>query len=291
MRDPTLVASLQAQIKGSLTSHPRANSRTVLGRIAAGIVVIAGMTYIAMAVLPQPIARLMPESWRDRTGHELEMQLAEGHRRCSTPAAEHAIGQLLANLADGTPDMPPVSVHVYEIPIVNAFAVNGGHLIVTSKLIQETQAPEELAGVLAHEIGHVAHRHPEAQTVRMAGLAILSSLVTGKGDGGLANNVALLAAVLRQSRTAESEADAYAQNMLDKAAIDPEGLRTFFIKLKKIEDAMLPPGSFLHGFGSMTSDHPGTEERIKLIKPLPAGITAKPALSGQDWAALKKICG
>lgn len=291
VRDAALVARLQAQINGSSGEHLPASARTVLGRVAAGILVMAGVTYLAMAVLPQPIAHLLPQSWRSTTGANLESELAHGYRLCSSPRAEHAIGQLLANLAEGTPDMPPISVHVYELPVVNAFAVNGGHIIVTSKLIQQMQAPEELAGVLAHEIGHVAHRHPEAQTVRVAGLEILAGLMSGKGNGGLANNVALLAAVLRQSRAAESEADAYAQDMLDNAAIDPEGLRTFFIKLKKIEDALLPPGSFLHGLGTMTSDHPGTEDRLKRIRPLPAGVTAKPALGAEDWAALKKICG
>ena len=65
--------------------------------------------------------------------------------------------------------MPPLRVRVYDIPIKNAFALPGGHIVITRGLLREATDPEEVAGLLAHEVGHVARHHPEAQMIRIAG--------------------------------------------------------------------------------------------------------------------------
>jgi beta-barrel assembly-enhancing protease len=97
--------------------------------------------------------------------------------------------------------------------------------------------------------------------------------------------------VLRSSRAAEAEADQFANEALIKAKIDPQGLRTFFEKIMKIEKEHSTDSAVLGEIGSIFSTHPGTEERIKEIKLLPVGVAAKPVLTDQEWQALKKICG
>ena len=291
LRDAAFIAALLArnpQLKGGYTKRDISH---LLGWTIGGLAAFVALGYLAIYVIPGPIAGLLPQSWRDRTGTEMEQAMTMGMARCSTDEGNKAIGHLLANLAEGKPDMPPVSVHVYDIPIVNAFALNGGHIIVTKKLIETADKPEELAGVLAHEIGHVAHKHPETQMVRLAGMEVLTSLFSGTNGGNMTSNTVFLAAVLRQSREAESEADAYGREMLEKAQIDTEGMKIFFNKMLKREREQGSDSKSLHALGEMFSTHPGTEDRIKEIKPLPPGVTPKPALSDEDWKALKKICG
>lgn len=292
IRDGELVARLVARSPHLKGGYSLRDIGHLLGWTVGGLAACAGLAYVALTLLPQPLAAMMPAGWRERTGLQMETAMAGSSKRCATPEGEHAIGTLLANLAEGTPDMPPVSVHVYDIPVLNAFAVNGGRIIVTSKLIAQADAPEELAGVLAHEIGHVAHHHPEAQSLRLAGMEILSSVISGSNGGSFASNVALLATVLRHSRAAESEADAYAEDMLTHASIDTQGMKRFFEKVLKLEGGSKPEAnSTLAEIGNIFATHPGTEERIKQIKPLPPGVTPKPAMPDAEWKALKKICG
>ena len=291
IHDQTFIQQLTARSRHLKGGYTRKDITHLLGWTFGSLAVFILLGWIALSVLPGPIAHLMSQNWRQRTGLAMEKAMSQGHAACSGAAGERAIGALLANLAEGVPDMPAVSVHVYDLPMVNAFAVNGGHIIVTKKLIDTTDRPEELAGVLAHEIGHVAHLHPEAQMVRLAGVEILSSVFSGTNGGNMSSNAIFIAAVLRHSRVAEEEADAYARDMLMKSQIDPTGFKTFFEKLLKLEDKSKTGVTALDDLGNILSTHPGTEERIQKIQPLPPGVTPKPALSDDEWQALKKICG
>ena len=259
--------------------------------ILGGLAFVALATWAVIYFMPDQLAHVMPNSWRIRTGNAIEAAMADGAKRCNTPEGQAAIGALIATLAEGTPDLPAVSVHIYDIPIMNAFAVSGGNIIVTRKLLDATDAPEELAGVLAHEIGHVNFRHPEAQMIRLTGFQVLASLVTGSNGGNTLANAAFLAALLEHSREMEAQADAYAREAMVNASIDPMGLKTFFEKILKIEkDKGVGTGPFAV-LGNIFANHPGTEDRIKLIEPLPAGKVAKAPMTPEQWQALKKICG
>ena len=73
----------------------------------------------------------------------------------------------------------PLAITVINLPFENAFATAGGHMVITARLIEMAHSPEEVAGVLAHEIGHGIERHPEVALVRGVGLAVLMEFITG----------------------------------------------------------------------------------------------------------------
>ena len=73
-------------------------------------------------------------------------------------------------------------------------------------------------------------------------------------------------------------------------AIDPLGLKRFFEKIQKLEGGAGDKSSAFSQLGGIFSTHPGTEDRMKLIEPLPAGVIAKPSLTQEQWLALKDIC-
>jgi beta-barrel assembly-enhancing protease len=157
---------------------------------------------------------------------------------------------------------------------VNAFAVPGGYVYVNRGLITRTRNMAELAGVLAHEIGHVEHRHGAEQMERMqrANLGVnLAYILLGRQPGqaeATAVNAAGSIYFARHSREAENEADAAAIPMLMASRVDPRGLVTMFQLL--ISEQQRQPSAFEQWF----STHPTTQDRIahtqQLINQVPA---------------------
>ena len=250
---------------------------------------MAGLIYLTLSFAPQKLAVLLPDEWSQRVGDQMEASLVERAKICQTPAGNKAIAAMLTSLAEGSPDMPPLRIRIYDIPIVNAFALPGGRIVLTRGLLKSAATSGEVAGVLAHEIGHVAYHHPEAQLVRIAGVQVLLSVATGTSGGNNVSSLAGLAAILKSSRDAEREADSYAVAILSAARIDPLGLKHFFEKIMAEEGK--PSGGTLSRLGTAFSTHPVTSERIELIQLLPAGTPLKPPISEDQWKDLKAICG
>lgn len=144
--------------------------------------------------------------------------------------------------------------HVVQDDTLNAFAMPGGVVVVHTGLINATKRPEELAGVLAHEVQHVEQRHSLEGMVKNLGLRAVWALVTGDLGGTLAGQAAVQLTSLKFSRDAESEADDKGFDTLVKQGIDPSGMPEFFKTMsEKVADA---PAAFM-------STHPLSEDRQK----------------------------
>jgi beta-barrel assembly-enhancing protease len=252
------------------------------------LAVLLAVGYFTMTYAPQQFAGLVPRSWSLRFGENLEKSLVETAKRCSSSESDRALSAIAAALAEGNPDMPAVRIRVYDMPLVNAFTLTGGLVVLTRGLIDKADRPEEVAGVLAHEIGHAALLHPEAQLIRVTGLQLLLSVVSGGSANSNTAGLAGLAAILRSSRDAEREADAYAIAMLTAARIDPLGFKSFFEKVSADRPAIA--NQTLSAIGNIFATHPGVAERMNAIQPLPAGVAARPVMSDAQWQALRKIC-
>jgi beta-barrel assembly-enhancing protease len=174
---------------------------------------------------------------------------------------------------------------------VNAFAVPGGYIYVNRGLITRTRNMAELAGVLAHEIGHVEHRHGAEQMERMqrANLGVnLAYILLGRQPGQVeatAVNAAGTAYFARHSREAENEADATAIPMMLSSRIDPRGLVTMFQLL--ISEQRRQPSAFEQWF----STHPTTQDRIentqRMINQVPASQMRNLSTSSSAYNSLK----
>jgi Zn-dependent protease with chaperone function len=256
--------------------------------IAGSALLALGVLYLTLSYAPQTLAFMLPESWRNTLGDQVEATLSSGAKLCATSESNATLQALGRRLAEGNPGAPAFELKIYDIAIVNAFALPGDRIVLTKKLIETAETPDEVAGVLAHEMGHVYHRHAEAQMVRAMGIELLLRVASGGGDtiSGLAG----LLAILRYSRDAEREADSFAQDQLRKVAIDPLGLKRFFERMMKLEGDRGSSGGIFGTVSDMMSTHPVTRERIDAIKPLPEGVTARPVLSDPDWTTLRKIC-
>ena len=168
----------------------------------------------------------------------------------------------------------PYRFYVVNAPQVNAFAVPGGHIYVNRGLVERTRNMSELAGVLAHEISHVEHRHGIDQMERMQGanLALTAAYVLlGRAPSGVEEAAIGVGGQLyfaRHSREAENEADASAVGLLVRSGISPNGLPSFFNVL--LDEQRRQPGSVEQWF----STHPLTTDRVastqRMIQQVPA---------------------
>ncbi len=282
-----LLATAPHLSKGYLSiSHFTQVAKWTLGGFAA----LALSGYLIFSILPQFAAPYLPENWRNRAGEQIEASVIASTKKCVAPAGVASISKMLARFTKGYPELSKVKVTVYDMDLLNAFAAPGNRIIVTREILQKADTPDEIASVLAHELGHVAHFHPEQQLVRVAGLQILMSVFSGGSD--ILGNLAAIAAILRYSRDAEREADAFAQETLEKSAIDTLAFKRFFEKLMKAEGSngsdKVP--STLDQIGNVFSTHPDTRARINAIKPLPTNVMPIPSLTTEEWKSLKSIC-
>lgn len=261
-------------------AHPRRLSLT-LGPVAAivgGLAVALALAYLLAPPVARAVARAVPAAWVEPIGRQMVDSIAPPDRRCDGTAGSEALADLARRLAAGS-DIPPLTVHIADLDVVNAFALPGGHVIVTRALIDGAASAEAVAGVLAHEIGHVAERHPSAAMARrLLGHVVLQLL----GGGVVAEGTTLLAE-LSYSRDDEREADAVAVALLNRAGIDGAGLAAFMRALAGRE-AETGPGA-IPGF---LSTHPDSGERARAIARDATGTG--PALSDAAWAAIRGAC-
>lgn len=171
----------------------------------------------------------------------------------------------------------PIAVEVIPGKTVNAFAALGGRIYVYDGLLQQARSPEELAGVLAHEIAHVRSRHVmQGMAVNLFTLAGLQVLVPGSHPVGA--QLAYLFLTLKFTRTQEAQADALGLQRLRQARVDAAGFADFFARAGK----MPAPPDFL-------SNHPPSSERAELAAHA-RGYPTEPILAAAQWEELRSIC-
>jgi beta-barrel assembly-enhancing protease len=157
--------------------------------------------------------------------------------------------------------------HVVEAEDVNAFAIPGGHIVVHTGLLKAVDRPEQLAGVIAHEMAHVTERHSLRNLVESAGLALVVQTLFGDASALIAVASGGSEFLLRQkfSRDVEREADDVGWNYLLAANVDPRGAIEFFGKLQK-EMEKNAAASAVDGRFNLVSTHPATPERIARLE-------------------------
>lgn len=164
--------------------------------------------------------------------------------------------------------------------VINAFATLGGNIFIFSGLIKFTESPEELAAVLAHEMGHTEHRDVVDKLIRDIGLNILLSVLTGQ-DYILLKDIGLMITSNVFTRKQEADADVFAMDLLVKSNIDPKIIAHFFRKLNSKTKNFNDDYQFLY-------THPHNNSRIKaaLEYKVPTNFKATPF--PVEWESVQK---
>ena len=141
-------------------AHRRVRAKLTLIAAFAVIGITLGLYFWGIPAMADLVASRVPASWEEHLGASVVEQLAPPSRRCIDPTRMRAIEEIMTTLTDTLLDSPyTFRVMVVNNSAVNAFAAPGGYIVVFRGLIEATQAAEELAGVLAHEIQHIVKRH------------------------------------------------------------------------------------------------------------------------------------
>ena len=272
-------------VRESLPQLAKPHRRFPLGvavslALAAGVLIglylsLPGLSHLALDLLSPETER----KWGAGIANGIESQT----RICRTKAGGKALTHLTERLAAGIPpERRPVHVQVLDAKLVNAIALPGAEIIVFRGLIDQAGGPDELAGVLAHELTHLAERHPAAAMIRGAGVGVLVTLITGDASGLMASGISTLMAS-SYSRADEAAADRGALELLKRAEIGTAGFATFFHRLE-----MLEAGG---GLPAWMGTHPETAARAAAVEAAADPRPLPPALDEDEWQAIKTICG
>jgi predicted Zn-dependent protease len=199
------------------------------------------------------------------------------HSYRADSAMEVITGRLLAAL-DSTPYR--YQFRILDNDQVNAFTIPGGNIYVFSGLIAKSDSPEEVAAVLAHEIGHAEHRHVVNKIVKEFSIAVVVSILAG-GDPSLIVEIIQQVVGSKFDREQEEEADRFALELLERAKIDPQHLGDFFAKLNE-EDMSYNKNL------EILMTHPHNDSRIEKVRRYRAARDFKEETLGLDWSGVKE---
>ncbi|MCR6631547.1 MAG: M48 family metallopeptidase [Magnetospirillum sp.] len=251
-------------------------------KLGAALVLAAALgagLWLGLPAASRTLANLVPAAWEQRWGDAVAAGFQRRWGACRQPAGEAALHLLTDRLAAGLPpDQRPRRVVVVRTPDVNAFALPGGTVLIFSGLLADAQSPDEVAGVLAHEIAHLRFRHPTAALIRAAGVGVVVTLITGDSSGLVATGAGMALAGA-YSREDEAAADRGAVALLADAGLDAQGLATFLRRL----------AAHPNGLPQWLNSHPDSAARAQAVEA--AAKAGAPALGPEQWAALKGICG
>jgi Zn-dependent protease with chaperone function len=261
------------------------------------VVVIYGIPYAADRLAP-----LVPFAIEKRIGEAVDTQVRAilGGKECVSAEGQAAYAKLVGKLkAAGGIDLP-IDARVLSHEMANALALPGGKVYLIDGLLQKARNVDEVAGVLAHEIGHVIHRDSLRRVIQAGGTSFLVGLLLGDVFGGGA--IIFVAQTMLEasySRDAEQQADAFAIEVMQKLGRSPRPLGELLVRItgsevKEAKDAKDAKdgkrrGKKGRGF-TLINSHPLTQDRLDMMKKVDRGNTGPELLTASEWRALRSIC-
>ena len=242
---------------------------------------VCAIFFVSLFEAPKLVAGWMPAWVADKIGLQGVALFGATAPECNEGRGAAALARILDRLQSGGRYGRPFKLHLVKGEQDNAFALPGRHIILVSGLLTPAKAPEDIAGVLAHEMGHGLEKDAEALFLRNIGMKVIFEFTARGDDSGAAFRAML--SQLRYSREAEVTADAHAIAILRRAHIAARYAGEFILR----SAAESPTGeSTMDDFGA----HLSAEVRAKLFLTQPP-YDAEPVLSEEEWASAKAVCG
>ena len=280
---PVLGEALTA-VDQDRSTHRR---RRRAGMLSVGVVLVAAVALfwytpeiLAASAAGLPIA--VDEKLGEAAMGDVERTLGP---RLESPEVQAYLDQVVARLRPHASEPAfDYRIHAVASEEVNAFALPGGQMVVMSGLLAEAGGPEEVAGVLAHEMAHVTGPHGLRGAAHGAGRWLALSILVGDDSAwlALAGRAADYASGSAYSREQEAAADAEGARMMAAAGLDPLAIAQFFERLKSHS------GSELSGVANWLSSHPEHDARIAHVTELAGSLPAAPRQPlAVDWAVVQ----
>jgi beta-barrel assembly-enhancing protease len=277
--------ALRSQLEQVEARAKAAQSRSQLLWIAGLLVLVAliGVAYFGVRRAATASIELVPVSVDKKLGTLAFENMDHEGRELRDSVLVSAMSGIVQRLAAAQPEAKfSYSVHVVDADIVNAYALPGGEIVVFTGLMREASTPEQLAGVLAHEMAHVNRRHGMRRIAQSIGVIGAVQLLFGdvSGISAVALEVLRASTINAYSRDQEREADSDGVATLAAAHIDPRTLAEFFALLQKKETSL---GGALSWLGT----HPELAQRIETVNRLAKERRVQPEPFALDWSAVQ----
>lgn len=288
IRDTALADQLVARCDQLEVGLP--NRKGVAAIIGWSLAAAASIVLVVLFGVPLAADRLtplVPASFERRLGDVADAQVKvmfQG-KPCTNPAGQAAFEKMVGALRTANGFDNSVQSGVLATPVPNAFALPGGKVYLFDGLLAKAESPDEIAGVLAHELGHLRHRDSMRELIHNGGTSFLIGLLFGDVTGSGALIFASRSLVTSSySRDAESNADGFAIDTMHRLGRPAKPMGELIFRVTGKEGGK--------GF-SLVSSHPLTEDRLERMSKADAGTTLSgaPLLSAAEWKALKGICG
>jgi Zn-dependent protease with chaperone function len=253
---------------------------------AAAIASIVGVVVYGLPYAADRLAPLVPYSVERRMGQAVDSQVRAifGGQVCEAPAGKAAFAKLTEQLRIAGGFEHPLDANVLPSVVPNAIALPGGKIYLFDALLQKATGPDEIAGIIAHELGHAHHRHNMRTLIYNGGSSFLIGLLLGDITGSSAVIFATRSLLqASHSREAEQEADDFAAATMQKLGRSPLPMAELLFRITGEQKKSLG------GFTILTS-HPLTEDRVARMKQLDRPSTGADLLSAPEWKALRGIC-
>jgi Zn-dependent protease with chaperone function len=256
----------------------------IVGWSLAAIVSIAAIAFFGVPLATERLLPLVPVSFERHLGDMAENRTRSifGGKVCADPAGNAAFAKLVQTLKQAGHVDAPLRTELLASPIANAFALPGGKIYLLNGLLQKAHNPDEIAGVIAHEMGHIVHRDQTRLVIESGGMAFLVGLLFGDITGSSA--VVFMTRTLAQSsysREAEANADAFAVDTMHALGRSPAPLGELLFRITGEQGGRMV---------GILASHPLTEERHALMRREDRPATGPAILSDEEWHALKAAC-
>jgi Zn-dependent protease with chaperone function len=243
------------------------------------LIVLFGVPLVAERMVP-----LVPMSFERRLGGVVDSQVRAifGAKTCTDPEGNAAFAKMVEKLREAAGLETPLQTVVLASTTPNALALPGGKIYLLNGLLQKADNPDEIAGVIAHEMGHVAHRDQVRVMIQNGGTSFLIGLLFGDITGSAAAIFAARSLIdASYSRQAESNADAFAIETMRSLGRSPAPMGELLFRVT---------GAQGNNTIGILASHPLTEERRELMRREDRPATGPEILSATEWRALKNIC-
>lgn len=230
-----------------------------------GCVVVTWLCSVTLSFMVRSLAAEVPMEWEDKYGREAIDKLQKEGELLNDTNQIAQLTEMAQPLVKVLPEnRRNLKFYIREDPEPNAFALPGGYVVVHTGLLQMVDTPEQLLGVLAHEIAHETQRHLIRERIAAEGsLAVFGVFIRGnRASGSLLGMGSGFLVSQGFSQRYETEADEVGWDYLVKANIDPRGMIQTFQKLEAAEDSM----GFGHFMPESLANHPALPKRIARLE-------------------------
>jgi Zn-dependent protease with chaperone function len=285
IRDAAVAAQVTSRCTGLDANLPgHRGIAAIVGWSLAAAVSIIAVVLFGVPLAADRLAPLVPPALERRLGDVAEGQVKVlfGNKVCNDPAGQAAFNKLVNTLRAAAGMDVSIETAVLSTSVPNAFALPGGKVYLFNGLLAKADNPDEIAGVLAHELGHLRHRDNTRNLIYNGGTSFLIGLLFGDVTGSGALIFASRSLVTASySREAERNADTFSIDVMHELGRSPKAMGELLFRVtgKEVDKPL-----------SILANHPLTEDRLARMTSEDRPVTGPPLLSAEEWASLKAIC-